>query len=90
MDIIAGAPCRDRINASFVERSNLTVRHFNKRFACLGLGWSRKLDNHRAAISLFVAVFDFCKVHQTLVAQLVVLSMLASWKFTAGSWARRS
>jgi hypothetical protein len=45
---------------------NLTVRHFNKRFARLGLGWSRKLDNHKAAISLFVAVFNFCKVHNTL------------------------
>jgi hypothetical protein len=32
----------------------------------LGLGWSRKLDNHKAAISLFVAAFNFCKVHNTL------------------------
>jgi hypothetical protein len=38
--IQAGSPRQDRINTSFVERSNLTVRHFNKRFARLGLGWS--------------------------------------------------
>jgi len=66
VEIVAGVPRKDRINTSFVERTNLTVRHFNKRFARLGLGWSRKLDNHKAAISLFVAVFNFCKVHNTL------------------------
>jgi IS1 family transposase len=62
----AGNPRRDRINTSFVERANLTVRHFNKRFVRLGLGWSRKLENHRAAVSVFVAAYNFCKVHSTL------------------------
>jgi hypothetical protein len=33
----AGAPRRDRICTSHVERQNLTVRHFNKRFARLPL-----------------------------------------------------
>lgn len=42
-----GSPRADRISTSFVERSNLTLRHFNKRFARLGLGWSRKLENHQ-------------------------------------------
>jgi hypothetical protein len=62
----AGTPRRDWICTSHVERQNLTVRHFNKRFARLGLGWSRKLENHRAAIALFVAAYNFCKVHSTL------------------------
>lgn len=64
--IQAGAPRQDRINTSYVERGNLTVRHFNKRFARLGLGYSRKLCNHRYAIALFVAAYNFCKVHSTL------------------------
>jgi IS1 family transposase len=64
--IQAGSPRADRINTSFVERANLSVRHFNKRFARLGLGWSRKLENHRHAISLFIAAYNFCKVHSTL------------------------
>jgi len=63
---IIGAPDETKICTSHIERTNLTVRHFNKRFARLGLGWSRKLDNHRRAVSLFVAVFNFCKVHRTL------------------------
>jgi IS1 family transposase len=62
----AGTPRRDRICTSFVERSNLSVRHFTKRFARLGLGWSRKLANHRHAISLFVCAYNSCKVHSTL------------------------
>jgi IS1 family transposase len=62
----AGAPRQDRISTSFVERANLSVRHFNKRFARLGLGYSRKLCYHRHAISLFVAAYNFCKVHGTL------------------------
>ncbi len=62
----AGNPRRDRICTSHVERANLTVRHFNKRFVRLGLGWSRKLENHKAAISLFVVAYNFCKVHSTL------------------------
>jgi transposase-like protein/IS1 family transposase len=66
IQIQAGSPRQDRINTSFVERSNLTVRHFNKRFARLGLGWSRKLENHKNAISLFIAAYNFCKVHSTL------------------------
>ena len=40
--------------------------HFNKRFARLGLEYSRKLSNHRYAIALFAAAYNFCKVHNTL------------------------
>jgi len=42
------------------------VRHFTKRFSRLGLGWSRKLENHRHAIALFAAAYNLCKVHGTL------------------------
>jgi IS1 family transposase len=62
----AGSPRQDRISTSYIERANLSVRHFTKRFVRLGLGWSRKLENHRAAVSLFVAAHNFCKVHTTL------------------------
>lgn len=62
----AGAPRAERISTSFVERSNLSVRHFNKRFARLTLGYSRKFANHCNAVSLFVTAYNFCKVHSTL------------------------
>jgi IS1 family transposase len=62
----AGAPREDRINTSFVERANLSVRHFTKRFSRLGLEWSRTLENHRHAVAVFVCAHNFCKVHSTL------------------------
>jgi IS1 family transposase len=64
--IQAGAPRKDRINTSFVERANLSVRHFTKRFGRLGLGWSRTLENHRHAVCVFVCAHNFCKIHSTL------------------------
>lgn len=61
-----GAPRQDRISTSFVERTNLSVRHFNKRFVRLTLGYSKKLCNHRYAIAIFATAYNFCKVHSTL------------------------
>jgi IS1 family transposase len=66
VEVKAGNPREDRICTSFVERQNLTVRHFNKRFARLGLGWSRKLDNHQHAVALFVCAHNFVRIHSTL------------------------
>lgn len=62
----AGAPRQDRITTSHVERLNLSVRTFNRRFTRLCLGWSRKLDNHRHSVALFVFAHNFLKVHSTL------------------------
>ncbi|MGP8201716.1 MAG: IS1 family transposase [Limisphaerales bacterium] len=64
--IKAGAPRRDRICTSHVERANLSVRHFNKRFARLSLGYSKTIENHRHALALFVFAYNFCKVHSAL------------------------
>jgi hypothetical protein len=44
----------------------LRVRKTVETVARLGLGWSRKLENHKHAISLFIAACNFCKVHSTL------------------------
>jgi hypothetical protein len=64
--IKAGNPRRDRICTSHVERANLSVRTFNRRFTRLCLGWSRKLANHRYAVAIFVAAHNFVKHHSTL------------------------
>ena len=61
----AGAPRQDRISTSYIERANLSVRiHQAIIPACLG--WSRKLQNHRHAVALFVMAHNFCKIHGTL------------------------
>ena len=38
-------------------------RLFNRRFTRLTLGYSKKLDNHRHAVALFIAHFNFCREH---------------------------
>ena len=63
---VAGEPDVDKICTSHIERLNLSVRTFNRRFTRLCLGWSRKLANHRYSVALFVVAYNFCKVHSTL------------------------
>jgi hypothetical protein len=45
---------------SHIERFNLTVRTFLKRFTRLALGFSKKLDNLKASVSAFIAFYNFC------------------------------
>ena len=63
---IIGDPDFTRISTSHIERANLTVRMHLRRFTRLTNGFSKKLANLKAAVSLFMAWYDFCRVHQTL------------------------
>ena len=56
----------EQISTSYVERSHLTLRMSNKRFARLGNGFSKKLANHAASISLYVSFYNLCRVHESL------------------------
>ncbi len=62
----AGQPKRAHISTSHVERSNLTLRMQQRRFTRLTNGFSKKLENHQAAVSLYVAHYNLCRVHETL------------------------
>lgn len=50
----------DTICTSHVERNNLTIRSFMRRFGRLSLGFSKKFENLEAAINLHVCYFNFC------------------------------
>lgn len=54
------------ICTSHVERNNLTLRTFLRRFTRLSLGFSKKLENLIAAVALHVAYFNFCWRPRTL------------------------
>ncbi len=54
------------ISTSYVERSNLTLRMQQRRFTRLTNAFSKKLRNHRAAVALYVAHYNLCRVHETI------------------------
>jgi len=54
------------ISTSFIERQNLTLRMSQRRMMRLSNGFSKKYENHCAAIALYVAHYNFCRVHEAL------------------------
>jgi transposase-like protein/IS1 family transposase len=65
---IAYTGCRvtSEITVNHVERQNLNVRLFNRRFTRLTLGFSKKLANLEHSTALMVAFHNFCRPHKTL------------------------
>lgn len=63
-DVVSGVPAE--ISTSYAERSNLSIRMACRRFTRLTNGFSKKLDNHVAAVALYVAFYNFCRPHETL------------------------
>jgi len=63
-EVESGVP--SYISTSDVERQNLTLRMTQKRFARLTNGFSKKLDHHAAAVSLYVTHYNLCRVHEAL------------------------
>ena len=53
-DVVGGIPTE--ISTSYVERQNLSVRMSSRRFTRLTNAFSKKLENHAAAVSLYVAL----------------------------------
>lgn len=61
---VVGRPAH--ISTSYVERQNLSLRMASRRFTRLTNGFSKKLENHAAAVSLYVSHYNFCRVHEAL------------------------
>lgn len=61
-----GTPRVDQISTSHVERLNLTLRMSQRRWTRLTNAFSKKLENMRAAANLFVAHYNFCRIHGSL------------------------
>jgi hypothetical protein len=54
------------ISTTPVERQNLTMRMSMRRFTRLTNGFSKKLENHAAAVALHFMHYNFCRIHKTL------------------------
>jgi len=58
-----GSPDMTKATTCHCERTNLSVRLFNRRFTRCTLGYSKKLENLKYAVALFVWHFNFCRIH---------------------------
>ena len=63
---VSGVPDQKHVSTSFVERQNLTMRMSMRRFTRLTNAFSKKLENHMAAISLHFMYYNFARIHQSL------------------------
>ncbi len=77
-----GDPDEDLLCTSHFERMNLNMRTFIRRMTRLTNAFSKKWRNHKAALGLFFAHYNFVRIHGTLKTTPAVASGLASEPWT--------
>jgi IS1 family transposase len=63
---VSGNPNPKHISTSYVERQNWTVRTKMRRYTRLSNGFSRKAENHSAAVALNYFAYNFIQIHNSL------------------------
>jgi IS1 family transposase len=64
--VISGNPDPALVSTSYVERQNLTMRMGMRRFTRLTNGFSKKVENHAAMVSLHFMHYNFARPHMAL------------------------
>ncbi len=64
--VVSGNPDMDLVSTSIVERQNLTMRMGMRRFTRLTNGFSKKVENHAAMVSLHFMHYNFARPHSSL------------------------
>jgi IS1 family transposase len=73
---------KSAIVTSHVERHNLSIRTFMRRFTRLALGFSKRLPNLAAATALYVAHYNFCRWHGSLKKTPAMAAGLTGYPWT--------
>ncbi len=81
---VMGRPDPGRICTSIVERSNLSVRMGTRRFTRLTNAFSKKWENHWAAVVLWFTFYNFCRVHKSLRVTPAMEAGIADHVWTIG------
>jgi len=81
-EVESGIPAH--ISTSYVERQNLTLRMSQRRFGRLTNAFSKKLAHHEAAVALYVAHYNMCRVHEALRTTPAVAQGIADRVWTIG------
>jgi IS1 family transposase len=81
-EIVHGDPDPKHISTSYVERQNLSMRMSMRRFTRLTNAFSKKVENHAAAIALYFVYYNFGRVHQTLRVTPAMEAGLADYVWT--------
>ncbi len=61
-----GSPRHDRVCTSHMERGNLTLRMTLRRWTRLTNAHSKSWRHHEAAVALFIAFYNFVRVHSSI------------------------
>ena len=62
----SGNPDPSQISTSYVERQNLTMRMGMRRFTRLTNAFSKKIENHAAAVAIHFMHYNFARPHKSL------------------------
>lgn len=81
---MTGAPDRDLISTSYVERLNATTRLHMRRLTRLTLAFSKKRENFDAAVGLHFAFYNFVKRHNTIKTTPAVAAGVSNNQWSIG------
>jgi transposase-like protein/IS1 family transposase len=84
-----GTPDIDQVCTSHSERKNLSLRMAIRRWTRLTNAHSKKWANHEAALGLWFAYYNFCRVHMTLKTTPAVAAGLTDHTWTVAELLER-